>query len=652
MHQAAQAWRRSRSAAGPKSSPARPPSGSAAELADWIARLGQISGDARKELSKAAVKNGWDVDAFGHVVSRPSQQRSAVHDILSPTEAAAVLRAWKMDFGRPQSSSGAGYPMQRPRSSSQGGLRGAAGQRAGAAAPSWEQARLSTPVKQLPGASHDFMDPQPLGPHGHPASDLPAWAPEAPAAGQGLSRVVFPPSAGTYMHGFGGRPQARAWMSEGPDAGPDGQSRRVRGNEHRPPHVWDAPWAEDRDLPASERGDLAVGGVAGIGDRGGYGRNAAHRKPEEGWSPRQVKRPTFAAEDHRPELLTPPQRPMAERGMWSPSVDASGSDVEDRLRDAHSLAASPDSDSVYVISPRGLMRFDAKTLALLAAVQYRGSALSPGYADVAVGENSVVCVDLEGTLFEHDPETLELRGERAYQPSVVDSTQRIVGGKLKKCSAPIAGLEGGFGGVARVAVGADAVYIGGRDGVVTAYAAGSLNVIARCKLIESAQPLGVQMVYLAGSGRLYCGALSTLCVLTKGLHMTAKLCGGPRVPVFGSFSCVVESNDGSKAIAADVGGPAIHIWATDTWRWLSRVELAAAGGHCCHLAVSPDDVLIYASTEHGRFLAYSLQGSQPRCVEEGSGGGPLAVLRACTRYVVVLLPGRLMLRHCTRWNLR
>lgn len=329
-------------------------------------------------------------------------------------------------------------------------------------------------------------------------------------------------------------------------------------------------------------------------------------------------------------------------------------DPDDYLKGAYSIAASPDGSSVFVASVAGLARFDGETLEPLSAVPYSGTATSPGFADVATGQGQVVCVDLDGTLFGHDPLTCELLVERPYQPSVVEPCQRIIAGQLRKYSAAIVGLEGSFGGGARLAIGDDAVYLGGKDGVVTAHTPGSLNIISRAQLSEGPQSLGIRVVYMAPSARLYCGALSTLHVLTPGLQSIAKLRGGPKQPVFGNFCSVVESNDGRLTFSGDLGGPAVHAWETNSWSWLFRIELAAGGGPGWYLAMAPDDAFLFVSTQWQRFLAFSIEKQEvavgrscpfcSRCVEEGGGGGPLAVLPHLPDTVVVLSQRRLIMR--------
>lgn len=305
---------------------------------------------------------------------------------------------------------------------------------------------------------------------------------------------------------------------------------------------------------------------------------------------------------------------------------------------ACALAASPDGDSVFAVGADGLARFELPSLQLVAYAPCGGGATTRGYSDVAVAADSVVCTDLEGTLYEHDPVTCELRMQRAYQPSVVETGHRVVASRVQSYRTPVVGLQGGPGGASRVAVTEDAVYLGGRDGVVTAYArAGGLNVLARARLSDSPVALGVRAVYLGPSRRLYCGVLSTVQVLsTPGLQTVAKLQGGPRVPVFGSICSLVESPDGAQLFAGDTGGPSVHMWDTATWQWLLRIELAEGGGAASHLAIPPGGNTLYAATECGRLLAFRLGRLPPLCIEEGGGGGPIATCPAWHRVAVVL----------------
>mmetsp|Transcript_10172 Transcript_10172/g.35619 ORF Transcript_10172/g.35619 Transcript_10172/m.35619 type:complete len:525 (+) Transcript_10172:106-1680(+) len=309
------------------------------------------------------------------------------------------------------------------------------------------------------------------------------------------------------------------------------------------------------------------------------------------------------------------------------------------LSPAYAVAVSLDGGSVYVAGAGGLARFLLPSLELAAHSPYVGRASAPGYAEVVAGQGLVVCADIDGALTEHDPDTCDLRCQRSYQPSVMEQSQRVVGGQLRRFTESVCGLEGGFGGAPRLAAAGSTVYLGGRDGVMTAYGAGTLNVLARCRLCDGAQSLGIRAVAIApASRRLYCAVLSTLHVLAlPALRPSAKLRGGPRVPVFGSFCSLAESEDGSLAFAGDLGGPAVHFWDTATWQWLGRVELSSSGGAACHLTVTPGDWLLCASTDCGRFLSYGLGGRlPPRCVEEGSGGGPMATVPGCSQYVVVL----------------
>lgn len=320
------------------------------------------------------------------------------------------------------------------------------------------------------------------------------------------------------------------------------------------------------------------------------------------------------------------------------------------LAGGYSVAVSTDSASLFVAGAGGLARLDAAALRLEAHAPYTGAAKSASYADVAAGDNYVVCVDLDGTLFAHDPATCSLRFERPYEPTVFETSQRIVGGQLKKFNAGISGLEGGLGHAPRLAAGRSAVFLGGRDGVLTALAPGGLNVVARARLSEGPQAIGVQLVYLSPNQQhLYAGVLSVLHVLTPALQTVAKLRGGPRVPVFGNVCSVAETHDGCYAFSGDVGGPSVHMWETSTWQWLARVELTAGGGPATHLALEPSDCrILYVATEWGRFLAFDVARLPLQCIQEGGGGGPLVFSRMNPGRVIVLAEGRLHLRRAER----
>lgn len=318
------------------------------------------------------------------------------------------------------------------------------------------------------------------------------------------------------------------------------------------------------------------------------------------------------------------------------------------LRAAYAIAASPDGSLVYVAGRDGLFCFAVPGFQLCALASYEGPADPPGYADVAAGNGFVVCADVNGNLYRHDAATCELQAERAYQPSVMEHSQRVVASNLQRFSAPIVGLEGGFGGASRLAVGPDAVYLGGRDGVITAYSAGSLNIIARSRLQEGplSTPIGVRSLFLApATQRLYCSVLSSVHVLaTPSMREVSRLRGGPRVPVFGNVSCAVESSSGKLAFVADVGGPSIHVWDTSTWQWLARVELSEDGGPACQLAVDHTDTMLYVATRCSRFLAFDCSRRRPQCRAEGAGGGPMVVLPPPANQLVVLAEGRLQAR--------
>lgn len=328
---------------------------------------------------------------------------------------------------------------------------------------------------------------------------------------------------------------------------------------------------------------------------------------------------------------------------------------------SYSMALSPDGASVYVAGTGGLARFDAASVQLRAQAPCAGGRAfaaghAMGYCDVAASESCVVCAALDGTLYIHDPASCALLGERAYEASVFESTQRIVAGSLRTAKNGITGLEGAFGVASRIAVSQDTIYIGGKDGVVTALALGALSVLARAQLSEGSQAIGVRFICFAPSQRrLYAGVLSALHVLSPDLQRITKLRGSSKASVFGSFACAAESPDGRLLFAADTKGPAIHVWDTESWQWLSRVELAggqwrsAGGGAASHLSVSLDNRLLYASTEWGRFLAFDASRLPLRCVEEGAGGGALAVGSEYPEYVYVLTEGRVVLRRPERW---
>lgn len=69
----------------------------AAFLLDWIRQLGQISGDARILLARAAYENQWSFEEFEQIVIS-SAPPDALADLLNPYELAVVRRAWRDDF--------------------------------------------------------------------------------------------------------------------------------------------------------------------------------------------------------------------------------------------------------------------------------------------------------------------------------------------------------------------------------------------------------------------------------------------------------------------------------------------------------------------------------------------------------------------------
>lgn len=372
----------------------------------------------------------------------------------------------------------------------------------------------------------------------------------------------------------------------------------------------------------------------------------------EVWAEPIVRAPSAA--HHENGHARPDRRPCERREVAFEEDAASLSghprqqmDLVD-LRGAYAIAASPDGSSVYVAGRDGLLCFAMPGFQLCASASYEGPADPPGYADVAAGNGFVVCADINGNLYRHDAVTCELQAKRAYQPSVMEHSQRVVASNLQRFSAAIVGLEGGFGGASRLAVGPDAVYLGGRDGVITAYSAGSLNITARSRLQEGplSTPIGVRSLFLApATQRLYCSVLSSVHVLaTPSMREVSRLRGGPRVPVFGNVSCAVESSSGKLAFVADVGGPSIHVWDTSTWQWLARVELSEDGGPACQLAVDHTDTMLYVATRCSRFLAFDCSRRRPQCREEGAGGGPMVVLPPPANQLVVLAEGRLQAR--------
>mmetsp|Transcript_70054 Transcript_70054/g.123817 ORF Transcript_70054/g.123817 Transcript_70054/m.123817 type:complete len:522 (+) Transcript_70054:22-1587(+) len=312
------------------------------------------------------------------------------------------------------------------------------------------------------------------------------------------------------------------------------------------------------------------------------------------------------------------------------------------------IAASPDGSAVFMASRGGLARFSLPDIQLCASAVYAGLADPPGYADIAAGDGFVVCADVNGCLYRHDDVTCELEAKMEYQPSVMEHAQRIVASHLQRRSSPLVGLEGGFGGASRLAVGGRSVYLGGRDGVVTSYSAGSLNVMARYRLLEvpASVTIGVRSLFFARSQRLYCAVQSSVHVLrTPSMQQVARLRGGPRVPVFGNVSCAIESSSGELAFVADVGGPSIHIWKTSNWQWLTRVELPQGGGPACHLTIDPSDEVLYAGTDCSRFIAFDFsRAGAPMCIAEGAGGGPMVVVPAPLEQILVLTDGALRAR--------
>lgn len=390
----------------------------------------------------------------------------------------------------------------------------------------------------------------------------------------------------------------------------DGQNRETV-KVMPPREAWsDNRYRQERFSPATDYGEI-VGG-----------NEATCRRFKPGAAP-------SVAEEGAPEAKVEAYQETPEQA--SKAVDAV---------DANAIVAS--SGAIFVAGRGGLKRFDLPDLKLSAAEPYAGTADPPGYADLAAGPDFIVCVDLDGCIFRYS-KTCELQAKRSYQPSVVEHSQRLVASQLERLTKPIVGLEGGFGGASRLATSSRAIYLAGRDGVVTSYSAGTLSLTGRCRLQEApAGPvIGIRALFLSAYQRLYCAVLSSVYVLAiPAMYQLARLRGGPRVPVFGSISAVVESNAGDLAFVADVAGPSIHLWSTKSWQWLSRLELLQGGGPAQHLTTA--NQVLYSSTETERFMAFDFSKSPPKCILEGAGGGPMATLSA-EESLVIFSKGKLQL---------
>lgn len=414
---------------------------------------------------------------------------------------------------------------------------------------------------------------------------------------------------------YGQRPAPR-------EAWPD--DHRYHRQEQRPVVVR-SDWSEKAaNSPYGRQGhgggEVPRSAEKAVPDEGAVPETSPGASPQQEQQPRKELRFKAAKQD---EIITSPI------DFWEASS-------------ASAISVALDGSAVFVVDSGGLRRFDLPDLRLTASAAYTGDAA--GYADVAAGMDFVVCADVDGNLFRHDAVTCVLQLQRTYQPSVVEHSKRLVASHLDRLSNAVTGLEGGFGGASRLAIGADAVYLGGRDGVVTAYVPGSLTLRARCRLLEgpSCAIIGVRALCLSPYKRLYCAVQSSVHVLTTpGMSQVALLRGGPRVPVFGSVSAVAESRSGDYVFVADVGGPSIHVWGTRSFRWIARVELQPGGGPARFLAVASRSQVLYAATDSDRLVAFDHSQLPMRCIAEGPGGGPLASL---PEYLAILAPGGLQLR--------
>mmetsp|Transcript_56601 Transcript_56601/g.88084 ORF Transcript_56601/g.88084 Transcript_56601/m.88084 type:complete len:288 (-) Transcript_56601:244-1107(-) len=70
----------------------------ATELQDWIRNLGQISGDARHALLRAAWDLRWGLSEFENAIVTTTSLPAFIVDQLTPFEVAAIRRAWHADF--------------------------------------------------------------------------------------------------------------------------------------------------------------------------------------------------------------------------------------------------------------------------------------------------------------------------------------------------------------------------------------------------------------------------------------------------------------------------------------------------------------------------------------------------------------------------
>lgn len=223
--------------------------------------------------------------------------------------------------------------------------------------------------------------------------------------------------------------------------------------------------------PPHRQGD--GGRINGIASPHAYGDRC-----EEGQNGQVLLHSTYVAErearqQERPRSPTSElrdTRSAASRSLLSPTSlfqeGLQGLPQVQGLRDlglspAYAVAVSLDGGSVYVAGAGGLARFLLPSLELAAHSPYVGRASALGYAEVVAGQGFVVCVDIEGALTEHDPDTCDLRCHRSYQPSVIEQSQRVVGGQLRRFTESVCGLEGGFGGAPRLAAAGSTVYLGG-----------------------------------------------------------------------------------------------------------------------------------------------------------------------------------------------
>mmetsp|Transcript_107197 Transcript_107197/g.167426 ORF Transcript_107197/g.167426 Transcript_107197/m.167426 type:complete len:595 (-) Transcript_107197:57-1841(-) len=582
-----------------------------ASLLEWFRRLGQISGDSRQELIHAAQRHGWDEQSFALFVQGDVHSCRQLREQLSPKEVAAVIRAWRQDYPEVRSSPlHSGVPYTCP--------------------------GRSVPPVALAAASADFQDG--LRPGSSQRSS--GYVETPPVEYDDVGKASRVPKGRRHygQNELQGPSQPRG---DFPEIGIINQRRHYGGAEtaESNAHLREVGrYAERRHFGDDLDLNIGVEASESIDAIPNSDRRRFHQLD---W--RDGGGALSQPREHRADVNV--KREDVGDGCFESSLDESLV-----FSGAFAIAVSDDGKSVYVAGASGLARFDTTSMQLQAHTACAGGrqALAGhpyGYADVVAGASTVICADLDGTLFIHHPVTCELLAEKVYEPSIYETKQRLIAGRLQRISSGITGLEGGYGVAPRITVSDSAIFIGGKDGVVTALAPQTLTVLARTQLCEGPQAVGVRMVYLAQSQqRLYASVLSVLHVLTPSFQSIAKLRGGPHIPIFGNICCAVESPDGQLAFAGDTGGPSIHVWDTATWKWLARVELVAGGGPARYLAVSSDNRLLYASTEFGRFLAFDISRMPPRCVEEGGGGGALAISKVCPEQVLVLTPEGLLLR--------